>query len=137
MKTFYRLEGADGTGVYGLMGSEIRTILSEAGVDGGGDRSPSPNADDVLVKNAVKQYVSISDMRFSGNWRFGFASIEIFLNWFDKETIKKLLDNGLKIRRIKSVPAKDIVEGAKQAVISVNAYNTLPHDFISLEDLLK
>jgi hypothetical protein len=133
MKTFYRLEGSDKRGVYSS--GDFREILDKLNLCQNGPTSPIASCDDGLVKNVKKHGLSIGDISWSCEYRYGFTSKEKLLKWFTPEAIRLLAPAGLRLI-CKKIPAKEIICGDAQDIIHRDVYTKYPSQELSPLDLI-
>jgi hypothetical protein len=128
MKTFYRLEGESGRGVYS--DGDFREILDMLNLCQNGPTSPIAACDDGLYRNIQKRNLSLSDIQYGGKYRFGFTSKEKLLRWFPPDAIRALAQAGLRLI-LKKIPATEILNGDAQDIISRETYEKYPSEELS------
>lgn len=119
MPLFFRLETNEGRGVYTCERDDVSEVLSDwLGHDDTGDRArhPTPHDDSALVVSARAQDVTPGELKWNGQWRFGFISIAQLRAWFYNDNVlRQLGEVGIQL----SVYAPDIIlAGSTQACMS-------------------
>jgi disulfide oxidoreductase YuzD len=105
-KTIYRVEKADGYGLYdGRFAREKVEI----------ERHPAPGEDPAFGE-LFKYDLTSKNVKYQKNWSFGFSSIDDAKNWVnDTDMIDQLRNDGYVLKEI-TLPSDFVIEGYKQTI---------------------